>query len=119
MAVTVQQPNALAAADALSRRHFSTVGNAEKLKVRVFRSPGDKQIAVILTNAQLTVMTEPVYESTLPMAKYHKRRYGENEARNSNLNFSGSRLGKDSSADCWLFPGQPEFDEFTDWYGKL
>lgn len=119
MAVTVQQPHALKAVEILQRRYFSPVGNAEKLKVRVLETPKGKQLAVVLTNQELTVMTEPVYAATLPIAKYHKRRYAEDEARNSNLNFQGSRLGKPDVADCWTFPDQPEFDAFIDWYLTL
>jgi hypothetical protein len=119
MAVTVQQPHALKAVELLQRRYLSVVGNPEKLKVRVLKTPKGKQLAVMLTNQELTVMTEPVYSAVLPIAKYHKRRYAEDEARNSNLNFHGSRLGKPDAADCWVFPGQPEFDVFIDWYLTL
>lgn len=74
---------------------------------------------MILTNEKLTVMTEPVYDAALLVAKYHKRRYAEDEPRNSNLNFQGCRLGKPDEADCWTFPDQPEFDEFVAWYQVL
>lgn len=119
MATTVQQPQALKAIELLQRKYFSTVGNPDKLKVCVLETPKGKQLAVILTNAALTVLTEPVYQSTLPLAKFHKRRYAEDEPRNSNLTFAGSRLGKPDAADCWVFPGQAEFEAFASWYQAL
>lgn len=119
MATTVQQPNALKSVEQLQRKYFNTVGNAHKLKVRVLATPKGKQLAVILTNATLTVVTEPVYQSTLAVARYHKRRYAEDEPRNSNLNFAGSRLGKPDAADCWVFPGQAELEAFASWYQTL
>jgi len=119
MAVTVQQPHALKAVELLQRRYFSLVGNPEKLKVRVLETPKGKQLAVMLTNEKMTTMTEPVYSASLPVTKYHKRRYAEDELRNSNLNFQGSRLGNLEAADCRVFPGQAEFDQFVDWYQSL
>lgn len=119
MAVTVQQPHALKAVEQLQRRYFSVLGNPEVLKVRVLKTPKGKQLAVILTNEKLTVMTESAYNAAHPIAKYHKRRYAEDEPRNSNLNFQGSRLGKPDAVDCWTFPGQPEFEEFVTWYQAL
>lgn len=119
MAQTVQQPQALKAVEHLKRRYFNVLGNPETLKVRVLETPRRKQLAVILTNAALTVMTEPVYDTTLPVAEFHKRRYAEDEARNSNLTFAGSRLGKADAADCWVFPGQSELEVFVDWYQTL
>lgn len=119
MAATVQQPQALKAVELLKRRYFSTVGNPDKLKVCVLETPKGKQLAVILTNAALTVITEPVYQSTLLVAKFHKRRYAEDEPRNSNLTFASSRLGKPDAADCWVLPGQAELETFAAWYQTL
>ncbi len=118
MPVTVQQEVAQKAVEHLNRHMFSTVGNAAIKKVRVFRAPKGKHLAVIMTNSVLTVATEPVYSPVGQVPGTLKRRYAPNDARNSNLNFNGSKLGVGYSIDWWVFDSATDFDEFCHWYAK-
>lgn len=116
MGITVQQDSALKAANSLSTRNFSTVGNPDKKKVRVFRAPKGRHLAVILTNQTITAMTEAVHTIDSPTSRFHVRRYASDKSRNSNLNFAGSRLAVGNEVDCWAFSSKADFDEFVAWY---
>lgn len=116
MSITVQHDIALKAVDRLHKRMFSTIGNASIRKLRVFQTPKGRHLAILLTNRTLTIVTEPVYAPTIDMASRHKRRYAPGEPRNSNLNFTGSKLGVGNSIDCWVFASLADFEQFCDWY---
>ena len=117
MSTTIQKPKPLKAAEFLTNRYWSTIGNPSLLKVRVFCSPKGRQLALILESESLTVFTEPAYDVSHPTSAFHKRHYPEGKSPNHDLNFAERRLGKAFAADCWSFPGPSEFEEFADWYG--
>lgn len=117
MGTTTRHAAAVRAAEMLGQRQFSSIGNPENQKLRVFAAPSGRQLAILLSNKTLTLVTEPVYTSTTRTAGKHKRRYGANETRHSNLNFQESRLAIGSAIDYWTFESLADFQEFLAWYG--
>lgn len=100
----------------LAEMGFSEVGSTKK--VRVFAVATGRQFAIMLENQTLTVMTEAVYSPGLDVPGQFKRRYGPEEARNSNLNFDGSRVAVGNSMDCWTFGTLADLEAFAVWYGS-